>query len=78
MTLFPSDEEAPDVPVRGRCRECHRPLYDPRWIALGWGEDCATKLGLLPASSPRVRLGGVRAGGDVAGQGNLLDEGEET
>ncbi len=72
MIPFPSDEEAPDVPVRGRCRECRRPLYDPRWIALGWGEDCAKKLGLLPASSPRVRLGGVRAGGDVEGQEDLL------
>jgi hypothetical protein len=34
------------------CRECHRPLSDPAARLLGWGEDCALKLGIRSAPRP--------------------------
>lgn len=34
-----------------RCRECHRPLVGPARL-LGWGDDCALRLGIRTAPTP--------------------------
>lgn len=38
-----------------RCGRCHRRLVRSRWVAVGLGETCASRLGLVLAPKPRVR-----------------------
>lgn len=45
-----------------RCRRCHRRLVRSRWVAVGLGETCAARLGLVLTPKPRVRSP-VRTGG---------------
>ncbi|MFI7125967.1 DUF6011 domain-containing protein [Nonomuraea sp. NPDC050153] len=48
-----------------------RLLWDPKSRALGYGPDCAEKLGIIHPSSPRFSR---RDGGDCPGQVDLLEE----
>lgn len=50
---------------------CGKRLTDPRSRELGYGPDCAEKLGITAPSSPRIAR---RDGGDCEGQGDLLEE----
>lgn len=61
-----------DRPVRDRCRICRHRLKDPVSMQVGIGPDCRAALGITPHRQ-RVRLARVRDGGDVPGQGDLLD-----
>ncbi|MFN2636845.1 MAG: DUF6011 domain-containing protein [Gemmatimonadaceae bacterium] len=74
MIPFPADEAHTEAPRTKRCGACPRVLTDPVSVARGFGPCCAKRLGLLTAAGSRVRLGSVRAGGDVEGQGDLLGE----
>lgn len=38
-----------------RCAQCSRPLTDPESVRLGYGPDCAVKLGLVAKPKPPPR-----------------------
>lgn len=57
-----------------RCRRCRRPLIRSRWVAVGLGETCAARLGLVLAPKPRVRAPARTGGG---GEVPVLDGLEE-
>lgn len=66
------DDPVPDGLVRGRCRICRHRLRDPVSREIGIGPECRKALNLTPRRRG-VRLARVRDGGDVPGQGDLLE-----
>jgi hypothetical protein len=64
------DLDAPPLPLI-QCGACRQPLWKKESRELGFGMDCAEKLGIIIPSSPRFSK---RDGGDCPGQGNLLEE----
>ncbi|WP_433520121.1 DUF6011 domain-containing protein (plasmid) [Nonomuraea sp. CA-143628] len=54
-----------------RCGACRQPLWKRESRDLGFGLDCAEKLGIIPPSPPRFSR---RDGGDCQGQTDLLEE----
>ncbi|SET50065.1 DUF6011 domain-containing protein [Nonomuraea wenchangensis] len=64
------DLDAPPLPVM-KCRAgCGKKLWDPESRRLGYGPDCAERLGITTPSSPRFSK---RDGGDCDGQTDLLE-----
>ena len=53
------------------CGACGQPLWKRESRQLGFGLDCAEKLGIIVPSQPRFSR---RDGGDCQGQTNLLEE----
>ncbi|MEU6725525.1 DUF6011 domain-containing protein [Nonomuraea wenchangensis] len=54
-----------------KCRgRCGKRLTDPESRKLGYGPDCAERLGIIVPSSPRFAR---RDGGDCDGQTDLLE-----
>lgn len=65
------DLTVPPLPVMYCLGRCGKRLWDPESRALGYGPDCAERLGIITPSSPRFSR---RAGGDCPGQTDLLGE----
>ncbi|MET8985868.1 DUF6221 family protein [Nonomuraea wenchangensis] len=66
--------DAQPLPVM-KCRgRCGKRLTDPVSRRLGYGPDCAERLGIITPSSPRFSR---REGGDCEGQTDLLETSKE-
>jgi hypothetical protein len=64
------DLDLPRLPLI-RCGACGQLLWKRESRDLGFGLDCAEKLGIIAPSSPRIAR---RDGGDCDGQTDLLEE----
>lgn len=68
------DLAVPPLPPMYCLGRCGKKLWDPKSRQLGYGRDCAEKLGIIAPSSPGFSR---RDGGDCEGQGDLLDDAED-
>ncbi|WP_226900501.1 DUF6011 domain-containing protein [Nonomuraea phyllanthi] len=68
LTLL--DLEAPPLPPMYCLARCGKLLWDPKSRELGYGPECAAKLGIITPHSPRFSR---RDGGDCEGQGDLFE-----
>lgn len=50
---------------------CGKLLWDPKSRKLGYGRDCAEKLGIIPPAPPHFTK---KAGGDCEGQTSLIED----
>jgi len=65
------DLTVPPLPPMYCLGNCGKRLWDPKSRELGYGPDCAEKLGIVIPSSPRFSR---REGGDCEGQTSLLED----
>lgn len=69
MTLL--DLAVPPLPPMYCLGRCGKKLWDPKSRKLGYGPECAAKLGIIVPTSPRIAR---RDGGDCEGQTSLLED----
>ncbi len=50
---------------------CGKFLWDPKYRELGYGRDCAERLGIIVPTAPRFSR---RDGGDCEGQTSLIED----
>jgi hypothetical protein len=64
------DLDVPPLPPMYCLGGCGHHLWDAKSRELGYGPECAAKLGIIIPSSPRISR---RDGGDCEGQQDLTD-----
>ena len=70
MTLL-LDLAAPPLPPMYCLGGCGHLLWDPKYRELGYGRDCAERLGIIVPTAPRFSR---RDGGDCEGQTSLIED----
>jgi hypothetical protein len=65
------DLHVPPLPRMYCLGGCGKLLWDPKYRSLGYGRECAERLGIITPASPRISR---RDGGDCDGQQDLLEE----
>lgn len=65
------DVPVPPLPRMLCLGGCGKYLWDPKSRELGYGPDCAEKLGIIPPPSPHFTK---KAGGDCEGQIDLFED----